>query len=129
VFGQRSQLYGDLPPIESFELLLAIYAVPRSRYKRNLYPFTATLALGDFLQTPVRQRPLAQRMRGDFAAALLHAPPVVLLQKSGDGPPIRRLGLKCKPPVERPMRRCRRPGSMPASVTPFFLRKNWARMN
>src|SRR5487761_2581596 len=54
VFGQRSQLYWDLPLIESFELLRAIYGVPRDRYRRNLDHFIDLLEMGDFLATPVR---------------------------------------------------------------------------
>jgi len=81
VFGQRSQLYWDLPLVESFELLRAIYNVPRERYRRNLAAFVDLLEMGDFLQTPVRQLSLGQRMRGDFAGALLHDPAIVYLDE------------------------------------------------
>jgi ABC-2 type transport system ATP-binding protein len=81
VFGQRSQLYWDLPLVESFELLRAIYHVPRDRYKRNLEIFGELLDLGSFLKTPVRQLSLGQRMRGDFAAAMLHDPRIVYLDE------------------------------------------------
>jgi ABC-2 type transport system ATP-binding protein len=81
VFGQRSQLYWDLPLIESFELLRAVYGIPRERYRRTLDEFIALLEMGSFLRTPVRQLSLGQRMRGDFAAALLHDPPVVFLDE------------------------------------------------
>jgi ABC-2 type transport system ATP-binding protein len=81
VFGQRSQLYWDLPLIESFELLRAIYAIPRDRYKANLAEFTQILALDEFIRTPVRQLSLGQRMRGDFAAAMLHDPRIVYLDE------------------------------------------------
>ena len=81
VFGQRSQLYWDLPLIESFELLRAIYGIPASRYRANLDHFTDVLDLGPFLKTPVRQLSLGQRMRGDFAAAMLHDPHVVFLDE------------------------------------------------
>ncbi|MGZ3499182.1 MAG: ABC transporter ATP-binding protein [Vulcanimicrobiaceae bacterium] len=81
VFGQRSQLYWDLPLIESFELLRAIYAIPRDRYDRNLKYFTEILEMGEFLHTPVRQLSLGQRMRGDFAAAMLHDPKIVYLDE------------------------------------------------
>ncbi|HVA34244.1 MAG TPA: ATP-binding cassette domain-containing protein, partial [Candidatus Baltobacteraceae bacterium] len=81
VFGQRSQLYWDLPLIESFELLRAIYSIPRERYRRNLDEFVQILEMSDFLQTPVRQLSLGQRMRGDFAAALLHGPRIVYLDE------------------------------------------------
>ena len=81
VFGQRSQLYWDLPLIESFELLRAIYAIPRDRYQRNLDEFVDLLQMEEFLRTPVRQLSLGQRMRGDFAAALLHDPKIVYLDE------------------------------------------------
>ncbi|HEX4013788.1 MAG TPA: ATP-binding cassette domain-containing protein [Candidatus Cybelea sp.] len=81
VFGQRSQLYWDLPLIESFELLRAIYGVPADRYRQNLKEFVEILEMDDFLHTPVRQLSLGQRMRGDFAAALLHGPRVVYLDE------------------------------------------------
>jgi ABC-2 type transport system ATP-binding protein len=81
VFGQRSQLYWDLPLIESFELLRAIYGIPRDRYQANLDHFIDVLEMGEFLATPVRQLSLGQRMRGDFAAAMLHDPPVVFLDE------------------------------------------------
>ncbi len=81
VFGQRSQLYWDLPLIESFELLRAIYGVPAEQYRRNLAEFVDILEMGDFLRTPVRQLSLGQRMRGDFAGALLHGPRVVYLDE------------------------------------------------
>jgi ABC-2 type transport system ATP-binding protein len=81
VFGQRSQLYWDLPLIESFELLRAIYGISRDRYRRNLDEFVTILEMDDFLRTPVRQLSLGQRMRGDFAAALLHDPAIVYLDE------------------------------------------------
>jgi ABC-2 type transport system ATP-binding protein len=81
VFGQRSQLYWDLPLIESFELLRAIYSIPADRYKKNLADFTELLELDDFRNTPVRQLSLGQRMRGDFAAAMLHDPRIVFLDE------------------------------------------------
>jgi ABC-2 type transport system ATP-binding protein len=81
VFGQRSQLYWDLPLIESFELLRAIYSIPADRYKKNLADFTELLEMGDFRNTPVRQLSLGQRMRGDFAAAMLHDPRIVFLDE------------------------------------------------
>ena len=81
VFGQRSQLYWDLPLIESFELLRAIYGISREQYKRNLDEFVALLEMSDFLSTPVRQLSLGQRMRGDFAAAMLHDPKIVYLDE------------------------------------------------
>src|SRR5471030_837585 len=81
VFGQRSQLYWDLPLRESFELLRAIYDVPRDRYLQNMRAFAAILDLERFLDTPVRQLSLGERMRGDFAAAMLHDPKIVYLDE------------------------------------------------
>ncbi len=81
VFGQRSQLYWDLPLIESFELLRAIYGIPHDRYKENLRAFVELLEMEPFLRTPVRQLSLGQRMRGDFAASLLHDPQIVYLDE------------------------------------------------
>ncbi|HEY8313668.1 MAG TPA: ATP-binding cassette domain-containing protein [Candidatus Baltobacteraceae bacterium] len=81
VFGQRSQLYWDLPLVESFELLRAIYSIPRDRYARNVAHFIEILEMEPFLRTPVRQLSLGQRMRGDFAAAMLHDPKIVYLDE------------------------------------------------
>ncbi|TAM59883.1 ATP-binding cassette domain-containing protein [bacterium] len=81
VFGQRSQLYWDLPLRESFELLRAIYDIPSQRYRENLAEFVELLEMADFLDTPVRQLSLGQRMRGDFAAALLHDPRIIYLDE------------------------------------------------
>ncbi len=81
VFGQRSQLYWDLPLRESFELLRAIYGVPRDRYRQNLAHFAEILDLDRFMATPVRQLSLGERMRGDFAAAMLHDPQIVYLDE------------------------------------------------
>ena len=81
VFGQRTQLYWDLPLIESFRLLRAIYGIPQATYEKNLKQFTDLLELDEFIRTPVRQLSLGQRMRGDFAAAMLHDPKVVFLDE------------------------------------------------
>jgi ABC-2 type transport system ATP-binding protein len=81
VFGQRSQLYWDLPLRESFELLRSIYDVPRDRYLQNMRHFAEILDLDRFLATPVRQLSLGERMRGDFAAAMLHDPKIVYLDE------------------------------------------------
>ncbi|HWI51569.1 MAG TPA: ATP-binding cassette domain-containing protein [Symbiobacteriaceae bacterium] len=81
VFGQRTQLWWDLPTIESFELLQHIYKVPADRYARNMSRFKELLGLEEFLQTPVRQLSLGQRMRADLAAALLHDPEILYLDE------------------------------------------------
>jgi ABC-2 type transport system ATP-binding protein len=81
VFGQRTQLWWDLPTIESFELLRHIYRVPEQRWRQNLKTFDDLLELGPFLETPVRQLSLGQRMRADLAAALLHDPAILFLDE------------------------------------------------
>jgi ABC-2 type transport system ATP-binding protein len=81
VFGQRTQLWWDLPLVESFELLRHVYRVPTARFDANLGRFRALLDLDPFLSTPVRQLSLGQRMRGELAAALLHDPPVLFLDE------------------------------------------------
>jgi ABC-2 type transport system ATP-binding protein len=81
VFGQRTQLWWDLPLIESLELLRYVYRVPGARFAENLAAFRAVLDLDEFLETPVRQLSLGQRMRGDLAAALLHDPAILYLDE------------------------------------------------
>lgn len=81
VFGQRTQLWWDLPTIESFDLLRHVYRIPLDRYQQNLYAFSELLDLGPFLDTPVRQLSLGQRMRADLAAALLHDPAILFLDE------------------------------------------------
>lgn len=81
VFGQRSQLQWDLPVIDSFELLKAIYRIPQEKYDKNLNRFVEMLDMGSFLQQPVRQLSLGQRMRADIVAALLHSPEIVFFDE------------------------------------------------
>jgi ABC-2 type transport system ATP-binding protein len=81
VFGQRSQLWWDLPLIESFKLIAKMYHVERGRYEANLAHFRALLDLDEFITTPVRQLSLGQRMRGDLAAALIYDPRIVYLDE------------------------------------------------
>jgi ABC-2 type transport system ATP-binding protein len=81
VFGQRTQLWWDLPVIESFELLRDIYRVPEARYHRTRDAMIALLELEPLLDVPVRQLSLGQRMRCDLAAALLHAPAILFLDE------------------------------------------------
>lgn len=81
VFGQRTQLWWDLPVIESFELLRHIYRMPLERWKANVATFDDLLGLGAFLNTPVRQISLGQRMRAELAAALLHDPAILFLDE------------------------------------------------
>ena len=81
VFGQKSQLQWDLPVIDSFELLKAVYSVPDDVYKKNLDRYTEMLDMSKFLKQPVRQLSLGQRMRADIAAALLHSPEIVFFDE------------------------------------------------
>lgn len=81
VFGQRTQLWWDLPVIESFELLRDIYRVPGIQYKNTLDSLIQTLELSKLLHIPVRQLSLGQRMRCDLAASLLHSPKILFLDE------------------------------------------------
>lgn len=81
VFGQRSQLWWDVPVIDSFELLRDIYRVEPVVYAKNLSELTELLNLGDILRTPARQLSLGQRMRCEIAASLLHDPKVLFLDE------------------------------------------------
>lgn len=81
VFGQKSQLSWDLPLIDSLELLKYIYKIPAKRFEDNLEKFTHLLDMEDFLNQPVRQLSLGQRMKGDIAAALMHSPQIVFFDE------------------------------------------------
>ena len=81
VFGQRTQLWWDLPLRDSFDLLRHIYRVPASRHTTNVNRCVDLLEMGDFLGTPVRQLSLGQRMRGEVTAALLHDPEILFLDE------------------------------------------------
>lgn len=81
VFGQKSQLQWDLPVMDSFELLKTIYRIPDEVYKKNLGRFADMLDMGGFINQPVRQLSLGQRMRADIVAALLHSPKIVFFDE------------------------------------------------
>lgn len=81
VFGQRSQLWWDVPVIDSFELIRDIYAVTENVYKRNLRDLTDLLNLSEILKTPARSLSLGQRMRCEIAASLLHDPRILFLDE------------------------------------------------
>lgn len=81
VFGQRSQLWWDVPVIDSFDLIRDIYQVDHPRYQKNLQELTALLDLGELLKTPARSLSLGQRMRCEIAASLLHDPKVLFLDE------------------------------------------------
>lgn len=81
VFGQRTQLWWDLPVIDSFELLKDIYKIPRGDYLKIKRELIEWLNLADFINTPVRQLSLGQKMRCELAASLLHSPEVLFLDE------------------------------------------------
>lgn len=81
VFGQRSQLWWDLPLRDSFGLLRHVYRVPAEAHAARLRRCRSLLELDEFLDTPVRQLSLGQRMRGELTAALLHGPSVLFLDE------------------------------------------------
>jgi ABC-2 type transport system ATP-binding protein len=81
VFGQRTQLWWDLPLMESFSLLKDIYEIPERIYKDNMERFIELLGMEEFLHLSARKISLGQRMRADLAAALLHNPKIVYLDE------------------------------------------------
>ncbi|CAM4223138.1 ABC transporter ATP-binding protein [Erysipelothrix aquatica] len=81
VFGQRTQLWWDIPVIDSFELLKDIYAISDEDYRQRLAELSALLELEPLLKIPTRQLSLGQRMRCDIAAALIHNPKVLFLDE------------------------------------------------
>ena len=85
VFGQRTQLWWDLPVIESFDLLRDIYRIPPAAYRDNRDRLIALMDLEPLLDVPVRQLSLGQRMRSDLAAALLHGPSLLFLDEPSIG--------------------------------------------
>ena len=81
VYGQRSQLWWDLPLADSFDILGAMYRLPKPRYRQNLERMIELLQMQDFIDQPVRRLSLGQKMRGDIAASLLHEPPILYLDE------------------------------------------------
>lgn len=81
VFGQRSQLWWDVPVIDSYQLLKDIYKIPQKDFSDNLDLLTSTLDLSNLLSTPVRQLSLGQRMRCEIGASLLHNPKILFLDE------------------------------------------------
>ncbi len=81
VFGQRTQLWWDLPLQETYSVLKEIYEVPDSNFKKRMSFLNEVLELEDFISSPVRTLSLGQRMRADIAAALLHSPKVLFLDE------------------------------------------------
>ena len=81
VFGQRSQLWWDVPVIDSFELLKDIYSISPAVYRHNMEELTELLHLQELLRMPTRQLSLGQRMRCEIAASLLHRPRILFLDE------------------------------------------------
>jgi len=81
VFGQRTQLWWDLPVVESLDMLRHIYKVPAADFAKQRTELVELLDLGPLLDTPVRQLSLGQRMRADLAASLIHAPEILFLDE------------------------------------------------
>ena len=81
VFGQRSQLWWDIPIIDSFELLKDIYGIDSRTYKQNVSELSQRLNLETILKTPTRNLSLGQRMRCEIVASLLHNPQILFLDE------------------------------------------------
>lgn len=81
VFGQRTQLWWDVPVADSFDLLKDIYRIDPALYRKNRDELTELLDLSQLLRTPARQLSLGQRMRCEIAASLLHSPKVLFLDE------------------------------------------------
>lgn len=81
VFGQRMQLWWDVPIRDSFDLLRDIYSIDEGRYRHRLDELTAALDLGDIMQSPLRQLSLGQRMRAELCGSLLHEPELLFLDE------------------------------------------------
>lgn len=81
VFGQRTQLWWDLPLTETYSVLKEIYEVPDDTYKKRMAFLNEVLDLEKFIKSPVRTLSLGQRMRADIAASLLHSPKVLFLDE------------------------------------------------
>jgi ABC-2 type transport system ATP-binding protein len=81
VFGQRTQLWWDLPLIESLNLIARIYGTPRLRHRHLLELLTDRFDLGELLRKPIRTMSLGQKMRAELAATLIHEPKVVYLDE------------------------------------------------
>ena len=81
VFGQKTQLWWDIPVEETFRLLKKIYEIPEEQYIKNMEKFSNILGLREFMNQPARKLSLGQRVRADLAAALLHDPPILFLDE------------------------------------------------
>ena len=81
LFGQRSQLWWDLPPEDTYQVLKRVYKIPEAVYRENLKKYAAILGAEEFLKQPVRQLSLGQRMRAEILAILLHNPRILFMDE------------------------------------------------
>src|SRR5262245_95856 len=81
VFGQRSQLWYQLPPRDTFELLGRVYEIEPGRHRRRIDALSSVFALGALVRTPVRHLSLGERMRCEIVASLLHSPRMLFLDE------------------------------------------------
>lgn len=81
VFGQRSQLFWDLPVLDAFELYKKMYKIPEDIYKSNLARYSKMLGIDEFIMQPVRQLSLGQKMRAELCVAMLHNPKILYLDE------------------------------------------------
>ena len=81
ITGQKTNLYWDLPVVDTFELMRRIYKIPSEQYQKNLKLFNEIIGIGELLNIPARQLSLGQRMRADIVAALLHNPDIIYLDE------------------------------------------------
>lgn len=81
VFGQRSQLWWDIPVADSLSLMKYMYKIPDDIFKKNMAVFNEILEMQEFINMPARQLSLGQRMRADFACAMLHNPTILYLDE------------------------------------------------
>ncbi len=116
VFGQKTQLWWDLPVVESFDLLREIYRVPVDQERRTREELIDLLSLETLLDTPVRQLSLGQRVKCDLAAALLHAPRLLFLDEPTIG-----LDATAKPAVREFIKRMNRERELTVILTTHDL--------
>lgn len=81
VFGQRTQLWWDIPVIDTFQLLKTLYKIPEEQYKDRMNLFTDLFTMEEYINRPVRQLSLGQRICADLCAALLHNPKIIYLDE------------------------------------------------
>ena len=81
VFGQRTQLWWDIPVVDSINLMRHMYKIPDVLFEENMKIFSQVLGIDEFINTPVRQLSLGQRMRADLCVSLLHSPDILYLDE------------------------------------------------